>query len=122
VNPVKTDRSNFVYLGPRPDIGDAWVERTAVQMEGTLVPVVYMDWQPTAEERKAIARGKGVVRLGIWGMEPIPPVSLEVRPDIVIIDADPGHRIPALQAKGNAIAGESGPYRDDLPGRRRGVA
>jgi hypothetical protein len=87
--PVKTARSNFVYRGPTVDIGDAWVERVTVRLDTGPVNVVYMDWQPTAEEREAIAGGKGVVRLGIWGMEPIPPVSLEVRPDIDVVSDGP---------------------------------
>lgn len=88
MNPVKTERSNFIYRGPTIDIGDAWVERATVTEHGRQIPVVYMDWQPTEAEREAIAAGKGVVRLGIWGMEPIPPVSLEVRPDIAIVDTE----------------------------------
>jgi|GEM_PF-3788313 hypothetical protein len=93
MKPVKTDRSNFVYLGPTVDIGDAWVERETVQTgldgAGPTVNVVWMDWQPSPEERQAIAAGPGVIRLGIWGMEPIPPVSLEVRPDIRVVDVEP---------------------------------
>lgn len=88
MKPVRTNRSNFVYRGPTLDIGDAWVERATVPaLEGPL-RVVYMDWQPTPEERETISR-KGVIRVGIWGMEPIPPVSLEVRPDIEALDEDP---------------------------------
>ena len=88
MKPVRTNRSNFVYRGPTLDIGDAWVERATIRMPEGPVSVVYMDWQPTAEERDVIAR-KGVIRLGIWGMEPIPPVSLEVRPDVEVVDEDP---------------------------------
>lgn len=67
--PVRTRRSNFVYRGPTPDIGDAWVERAPDEH------VVFMEWAPTDEERRDIAQG-GLVRLGIYYMEPIPPVSL----------------------------------------------
>lgn len=68
--PVRTRASNFVYRGPSPDIGDAWVDRQPG-------PSVYLDWQPSDEERAAIAAG-ALIRLGIHGMEPIPPVSLNV--------------------------------------------
>jgi hypothetical protein len=79
VNPIKTNRSNFVFRGPTLDIGDVWaeVDRSA--------GVVYVDWQPTEAERAAIGRGKGVVRLGILQF-PMPPVSLEVRPDLEVLD------------------------------------
>jgi hypothetical protein len=69
VIPVRTASSNFVYRGPRPDIGDAWVRREPGHQ-------VYMVWQPSDEERAAIAAGANV-ELGIF-MEPIPPVSLNV--------------------------------------------
>jgi hypothetical protein len=69
--PVRTRASNFVYRGPSPDIGDAWVERSPAEH------AVYLDWQPSDEERTAIAAG-GLIRLGIFNMEPIPPVSLNV--------------------------------------------
>lgn len=69
--PVRTRASNFVYRGPTPDIGDAWCERAPAER------AVYLDWQPSEEEREAIAAG-ALIRLGIHGMEPIPPVSLNV--------------------------------------------
>lgn len=69
MEPVRTNGSNFVYCGPTPDIGDAWVQRKPA--EGT----VLMAWRPSAEEREAIAAG-ALIELGIFGMEPIPPVSL----------------------------------------------
>jgi hypothetical protein len=88
MKPVKTSRSNFVYRGPTLDIGDAWVERVTVRLPEGPVNVVYMDWQPTDQEREVLAT-KGVIRLGIWGMEPIPPVSLELRPDLEVVDENP---------------------------------
>lgn len=68
--PVRTRASNFVYRGPTPDVGDAWVDRQPGRN-------VFLDWQPSDEERAAIAGG-ALIRLGIHGMEPIPPVSLNV--------------------------------------------
>lgn len=71
MEPVRTNGSNFVYRGPTPDVGDAWVQRKP--HEG----VVLMAWRPTSEEAEAIAQG-ALIELGIFGMEPIPPVSLAV--------------------------------------------
>lgn len=76
--PVKTDRSNFVFRGPTLDIGDIWTE--VDQERGT----VFVDWQPTTAELEAIARG-GVIRLAIMQF-PMPPVMLEVRPDLRVVD------------------------------------
>jgi hypothetical protein len=86
---VRTNRSNAVYRGPTVDIGDAWVERQRTTTPaGVPVIVVWMDWQPSDEELLALRSG-GLVRLGIWGMEPIPPVSLDVRADLEVIDPEP---------------------------------
>lgn len=68
--PIRTARSNFVYRGPTPDVGDAWVRR------GGSDRGVYLVWQPSDEERAAIAAGD-YIELGIF-VEPIPPVSLNV--------------------------------------------
>jgi hypothetical protein len=70
VIPARTRSSNFVYRGPSPDIGDAWVERRPMER------AVYLTWKPSDEERAAIAGG-GNIRLGIFNVEPIPPVSLD---------------------------------------------
>ena len=78
--PVRTRASNFVYRGPSPDVGDAWVERSPAEH------AVYLDWQPSDEERAAIAAG-GLIRLGIFNMEPIPPVSLNVSDVGLLSDA-----------------------------------
>lgn len=74
--PVRTRASNFVYRGPTPDIGDAWVERTPGHN-------VYLDWQPNEAERAEIAAG-ALIRLGIHGMEPIPPVSLNLSDHVAL--------------------------------------
>lgn len=67
--PIRTAASNFVYRGPTPDIGDAWVERRGRHN-------VHMVWHPSEAERAAIAAGASI-ELGIYA-EPIPPVSLNV--------------------------------------------
>lgn len=78
--PVRTRASNFVYRGPSPDIGDAWVERAPAEH------AVYLDWRPSDEERAAIAAG-GLIRLGIFHVGPIPPVSLNVSDVGILSDA-----------------------------------
>jgi hypothetical protein len=78
--PVRTNRSNFVYRGPTPDIGDAWVERKFAER------AVMLTWRPSEDERAAIAAG-ALVELGIYGMEPIPPVSLNIADRPVLSDA-----------------------------------
>lgn len=66
---VRTARSNFVWVGPTPDIGDlhAFVERD--DNRTTTV------WEPTPEERTAIANG-GNVALVVLGQHP--PVAIHV--------------------------------------------
>ena len=92
MKPVRTPASNFVYRGPTIDIGDAWVERSTVRDHGRDVSVVRIAWLPTPEERQAIAAG-ALIELGILGMEPIPPVSLDVRPDLTVLDEEPPVRV-----------------------------
>jgi hypothetical protein len=70
MEPIKRSTHNFVYRGPTPDIGDLSCERGG--------GVVRSHWQPSEEELAVLNEG-GSVELGIWGMEPIPPVSLGVR-------------------------------------------
>lgn len=73
--PVRTKNSNFVYRGPEPGIGDAWVERQPSRR------CVYLEWQLEEQEKaellEMIKEGKmPIIRLGIYNMEPIPPVSM----------------------------------------------
>jgi hypothetical protein len=86
VRPVRTVNSNFVYKGPEPDIYDAWVERRPESR------VVYLVWEMDPEERNAIARG-AQIKLGIFNMEPIPPVSLSITTEDEVTDPDPPARI-----------------------------
>lgn len=99
--PVRTSRSNFVYRGPTPDIGDAWVERQPQNR------VVYMEWAPDDGERREISAG-GLIRLGIYGMEPIPPVSLGVvapeHSQVISPDAPPATTEEVIEQLGGAEA------------------
>lgn len=69
MNPIKTRESNFTYLGPTPEVADL-----PCRTEG---PNTFSVWELTPDERRLIADGANV-RLGIHGMRPIPPVSLQV--------------------------------------------
>jgi hypothetical protein len=102
VIPVRTNRSNFVYRGPTPDIGDAWVER---RRPGE----VYMTWVPSDEEREAIAAG-GLIELGIYGREPISPVSLGVAAAVELSVAG-----AALRDRAFAICKDVSPASSTLP-------
>lgn len=72
---IKTTKSNMVYRGPEPGIGDLHCERRVVDGHGRTA--IFSTWTLTESERKAIAEGANV-ELGIWHYEPIPPVSLAV--------------------------------------------
>jgi hypothetical protein len=77
MKPIRTKRSNFTYRGPTSGIGDLPCERTDEEIGGHRYRVVYSVWEPTPEEREFVAKG-GNIKLGIVGMEPIPPVSLQI--------------------------------------------
>lgn len=77
MQPVRTERSNFTYRGPTPDIGDLPCRRES--------GVVYSTWRLSPEERIAIAEGANI-ELGIWYMEPIPPVSLAIDQTPIVLD------------------------------------
>lgn len=72
---IKTDNCNFVYRGPEPGIGDLPCERRT--MDGHGRTAIFSTWKLSDEERKAIAEGANV-ELGIYYVEPIPPVSLSL--------------------------------------------
>lgn len=105
MEPVRTRGSNFVYRGPSPDVGDAWVERRPTER------AVYLTWLLTDEERAAIADG-ATLRLGIIGMEPIPVVSLSVSGDEPLSGRGCHLRDQALRA----IADATGEDRRSAPG------
>jgi len=77
--PVRTKKSNFVYKGPGPDVGDAWVENYP--------EVVYMTWELTNEERAFLLDG-GNLRIGIWNIKPIPPISVEMTGEQIVERSD----------------------------------
>lgn len=80
MKPVRTASSNFVYVGPTPDIGDLHCQRL---QPGEIRSI----WYLTDVERAAIAAGANV-GLDILG-EPIPPVSLFVIHEPGIGEDDP---------------------------------
>jgi hypothetical protein len=75
VNPIRTPISTSVELGvPGTDVAPlpSWREFDA-RRGATVVASI---WEPTPEERAAIAAGANLM-LAIW-QDPIPPVSLSV--------------------------------------------
>jgi hypothetical protein len=70
---VKNKLCNLTYTGPTPDIFDLPCRQETVQ--GRSVVMSY--WKPTESELEQLNKG-GTVRLGIYYIEPIPPVSLDV--------------------------------------------
>lgn len=77
MDPIRHPSHNFVYRGPTPEIGDLSCHRGSA--EG--MSLVTSHWVPTADELKILNEG-GSVKLGIWGLEPIPPVSLGVSHEV----------------------------------------
>ena len=71
-----------------------------------------MEWQPDPGERALIAGG-ALVRLGIYGMEPIPPVSLGVSTEAVVTADEP----PQGDLRGVFDAPRSGRPRPPAPPR-----
>jgi hypothetical protein len=68
LRPIRTETSNFTYLGFEPQIADLPCRRD----DGK----VYAVYALTDEEREMIANG-GQVQLGIYS-EPIPPISMTI--------------------------------------------
>lgn len=74
MKPVKTERTNFTYKLPGgTEENDLPVER-AVDTNGNRV--IQSNWEPTEEERRAIADGATVYLL-VWG-NVTPPVAIGV--------------------------------------------
>ena len=80
MKPIRTPKTTGIYGAPRGlerEVGGLPYFRKAT---GGGIPgtTVYSVWTFTPQEREYIARGANLV-LGIVGMEPIPPVSLDIR-------------------------------------------
>lgn len=84
MKPVRTERSNFTFKGPTPDIGDL---PCRVEDLGT---VVFSTWTLSPEERVAIAEGSNI-ELGVWTYRRgFPPVSLEIDDTPIDLGPPPG--------------------------------
>jgi hypothetical protein len=91
MRPIRTQATTGNYgapLGSR-EIGGLPYYRThdETMYPGHKVPVIHSTWDPTDDERKAIANG-AKIELQICG-EPIPPVSLIVVDATEVADAVP---------------------------------
>lgn len=58
MRPIKTNESNFTYLGPEDDIADLPCRTEGMD--------TFSVWAPSEEDRKVIANG-GNIRLGSYG-------------------------------------------------------
>ena len=90
MKPVRTARSNIVYVGP-PGVGDLHAERVEL---GHVRSV----WHFTRAEREAIAAGANLSLAVLT--EPIPPVSLEV-----VDEAGEGEDAPEVLARLEQLQG-----------------
>lgn len=73
MRPVRTARSNMVYVGPTPDIGDLHCQRI---MPGHVRSI----WRLSKAERAFVA-ATGHIELDLF-TEPIPPVSLNCTDEV----------------------------------------
>ena len=73
MNPIKTAESNFTYLGPTLEISDLPCRTEGLD--------TFSVWELNDEERRMIAEGAHV-RLGIHGVRPIPPLSIQIVPNV----------------------------------------
>lgn len=72
MDPIRTPTSNLVYKGDGGEIADLHCERRRVDGGHT---AIFSTWKPTDEERAWIAAGANV-EIGIYHVEPIPPISV----------------------------------------------
>ena len=100
MEPIRTNESNFTYRGPSPVIADL-----PCRVDGA---DTFSVWELTERERSQIAAGANI-RLGIYGMRPIPPVSLQV-----VANADP------LARKGDMEI-PPGPFPPPIPSGPKAV-
>jgi hypothetical protein len=70
VQAIRTEQSNFTFLGPRPEVAD--LPGRLEKDQGRFFAVFAL----TDEERAMIANG-AQVRIGIWSI-PIPPISMSI--------------------------------------------
>jgi hypothetical protein len=106
MQPIRTNESNFTYLGPTRETADL-----PCRLEGQRD--TFSVWEPTEEDRKIIAAG-GHVRLGIHGVRPIPPVSLQV-----VANVGPTNESPT--AATSASVRSTTPFTRPAPARTRFV-
>lgn len=79
--PIHTSQTTGIYGAPRgleAEVGGLPYYR-AESLPG--VTAVYSVWQFSDAEREWIAKGKANLIIGIVGMEPIPPISIQLRDD-----------------------------------------
>jgi hypothetical protein len=95
VYPIQTRESNFAFLGPNKDIADLPCRVDQTKRD------TFSVWELTQEERQMIAQGANI-RVGVYGMLPIPPFSLQV-----VSNAGPYERIDCPCRVCGAQAGDA---------------
>lgn len=80
MRPVRTARSNLVYVGPTPDIGDLHCQRLEIGRVRSI-------WHLSQAERQAVAAGADIA-LDVL-QEPHPPVALSVVDEPGVGEDDP---------------------------------
>jgi hypothetical protein len=113
MQPIRTNESNFTYLGPTRETADL-----PCRLEGQRD--TFSVWEPTEEDRKIIAAG-GHVRLGIHGVRPIPPVSLQVVANVGPYERKPD-RCDVCQREVDDAVHASGPGTHAFRSRKDGYA
>lgn len=78
--PIRTPKTQGIYGAPpghEHEIGGLpfWRERTGIGD----TTAVYSVWSFSPREREWIAKGRANLVIGIVGMEPIPPISLQIQ-------------------------------------------
>jgi hypothetical protein len=86
MRPVRTARANFVWTGPDETIGDL---HSHVEPGAAGIPQIETVWEPSPEERAAIAAGANI-SLRIMGMQP--PVIVGVTEEQGVGEDDPKYR------------------------------
>ena len=93
--PTRTEKSNLVYRGPSPEIGDLDCQRITPGLIRSI-------WVLSPEERDYIARG-GNLELDLWA-EPIPPIALNVTDEGAKLDDSPFPPVPVEDMEPNPLA------------------
>lgn len=76
--PIQTEHSNHPLRGDGADVGDMWAEIGTIAGPGSIDGAHYVAevWEPTPEERQAIAAGANIKVKMLFVLK-VPPVMVE---------------------------------------------